>query len=329
MGMRRREILFLVGSAAAAWPVAARAQQPTVPMIGFLSGQSAITFAPYADAFRKGLNETGYIEGQNVIIESRWAGGQPDRLPGLVADLVRRHVNVIAATGGVAAGLAAKAATTTIPIVFTSGDDPIKSGLVTSLNRPTGNLTGISWFNVELVAKRLALLLEIAPAANSVALFVDPNNPESAPQAAIAQNAARELRRSLVVLNAGTPREIDTAFASLVQQNIGALIVASGPSFVDRREQIIALAAQHAIPTMYTGRESTSAGGLISYGNILADAYRRNGIYVGRILKGDKPSDLPVDRSVQFELIINLKTAKTLGLDVPPMLLALSDSVIE
>jgi putative ABC transport system substrate-binding protein len=324
--MRRREFITVLGGAVAAWPLGAHAQQP---VIGFLSGQSAETFAPYAGAFRKGLNETGYIEAQNVTIESRWADGQPDRLPELATDLVRRQVKVIAATGGVAAVLAAKAVTTTIPIVFTSGEDPIEAGLVTSLNRPDGNLTGISWFNTELAAKRLALLLEIAPAATSVVLLVDPNNRESEPQVGRAQDAARTLGRRFTVLNAGTPREIDTAFASLVQQRVGALLIASGPFFVNQREHIIALAKQYAIPTMYSGRESPSAGGLMSYGNILSDAYRRNGIYVGRILKGDKPGDLPIDRSVQFELVINLKTAKALGLTVPPTLLARADEVIE
>ena len=227
------------------------------------------------------------------------------------------------------AALAAKAVTSTIPIVFTSGDDPIKSGLVTSLNRPDGNLTGISWFNTELAAKRLALLLEIAPAATSVVLLADPNNQESKPQVGSALDAARTLGRRFTVLNAGTSHEIDTAFASLVHQRAGALVVASGPFFVSRREQIIALARQYAIPTMYSGRESPSAGGLMSYGNNLADAYRRNGIYVGRILKGDKPGDLPIDRAVQFELVINLKTAKALGLELPPSLLARADEVIE
>jgi putative tryptophan/tyrosine transport system substrate-binding protein len=327
--MRRRDFISAFGGTAVAWPLAVHAQQSALPVIGFLSGQSTVTFTPYADAFRKGLNETGYIEGQNVTIESRWADGQPDRLPGLAADLVRRQVKVIAATGGIAAALAAKAETTTIPIVFNSGDDPVKLGLVTSLNRPDGNLTGISWFNTELAAKRLALLLEIAPAATSVVLLADPNNRESEPQVGIAQDAARSLGRRFTVLNASTPREIDTAFAALVQERAGALIVASGPFFVSRREQIIALARQYAIPTMYSGRESPSAGGLMSYGNILADAYRRNGIYVGRILKGDKPSDLPIDRSVQFELVINLKTAKALGLTVAPQLLARADEVIE
>jgi len=275
------------------------------------------------------LSELGFIDGNNVAIEYRWARGRTDQLPTLADDLVRRNVNVIAATGGVASALAAKAATTSIPIVFNSGEDPVQAGLVSSLNRPGGNVTGVSWFTVESAAKRLAMLHDMVPAAAVMAFLANPKDHELTPQLAPITDTAHALGCRLVVVHASTPTEIDTAFTALLQQGAGAIIVSSGAFFVNQRAQLIALAAQHAIPCIYTGKESTAAGGLMSYGNNLEDAYRRNGIYVGRILKGDKPGNLPIDRATKFELVINLKTAKALGLQMPPTLLAVADEVIE
>jgi putative tryptophan/tyrosine transport system substrate-binding protein len=327
--MRRRKFITLLGGAAAAWPLAANAQQPAMPVIGFLNGQSPGGWAPLVAAFRRGLNAAGYIEGQNVVVQYRWAEGQPDRLPALAADLVQRQVSVIVATGGNNPGIAAKAATASIPIVFMSNDDPRKHGLVASLNRPGGNVTGVSWFSAELGSKRLALLHELVPGARVVALLVNPNNAEAARQPAELQEAARSIGLRLVILNATAAGDIDTAFATMVQDGVGALVVAGDSFLLNRREQIIALAARHAVPTIYVNREMIGDGGLMSYGNSLADAYRRAGLHTARILKGENPADLPVDQATKFELVINLKTARTLGLIVPPGLLALADEVIE
>src|SRR5262245_9417687 len=302
-----------------------------MPVVGFLNtlGQNDRPNLPAA--FRRGLGETGYVDGRNVAIEYRFAENQHDRLPALAADLVGRKVNVIAATGGNNSALVAMKATSTIPIVFTSSDNAVERGLVASINRPGGNVTGVSWFDAELGPKRLGLLHELVPNATIVALLTNPNNPESARQPAELQNAARAIGLQLIFLTATTASDIDTAFTAMVQNRVGALLVGSDPFFGDRREQIIALAAQHAIPTIYgdAGREVAGAGALMSYGSGLADAYRRAGIHTARLLKGAKPSELPVDQATKFELIINLKTAKALGIEVPPSLLARADEVIE
>jgi putative tryptophan/tyrosine transport system substrate-binding protein len=326
--MRRRVFIAGLGGSLM-WPTASRAQQPAMPAIGFLSGQSPDGYGPYATAFREGLSEAGYVDGKNVIIEYRWARGKPDQLPALAAELVSRRVAAIAATGGVVTAHAAIAATSSIPIVFNSGEDPIQAGLVTSLNRPGGNVTGVSWFNVDGSAKRLALLHEMVPTATVAALLGNPKDPEFEPAVVVAKDAARTLGLRLVVLEATTPGEIEVAFATAAQKGVGALVVASGAFFINQRVQLVGLAARHAIPCIYTGRETVIAGGLMSYGNLLADAYRRNAHYIGRILKGDRPGDLPVDRSTKFELSINLKTAKALGLTIPQGLLVSADDVIE
>jgi putative ABC transport system substrate-binding protein len=326
-GIRRREFVILLGGgAAAAWPIAGRAQQPTMPVIGFLSGVSPGPFAQRLAAFRQGLNET--IEGRNVAIEDRWAEDQYNRLPALATDLVGRRVVVIVAYTD-AAALAAKAATTTIPIVFLSGQDPVRSGIVPSLNRPGERITGVSWFGADLEPKQLSLIHDLVPNATLVALLVDLNAPDAASRVSNVQAAARTLALQLVVLNARTASDIDMAFASLVRERAGALVVGAGAFLVSRRDQIIALAARHAIPAIYGFREYAVDGGLISYGNDIPDAFRRAGVYTGRILKGDKPADLPVQRTTKFELVINLKTAKALGLAVPASMQLLADEVIE
>jgi putative ABC transport system substrate-binding protein len=327
--MRRREFITLLGGAAVAWPLAARAQQPALPVIGWLNLLSPGERTNLVDAFRRGLSDTGYVEGQNVAFEYRWAEDDSSRLPALAADLISRKVAVIAATGGNNSVLAAKALTTTIPIVFTSGIDPVTTGLVTSLSRPGGNITGISWFGTELTAKNLGLLHELVPKAALVALLVNPDSPESVSQPADALAAARAFGQSLLVLNASTASEIDTAFATLVQRRADALVIAGDSLFGAKRNQIVALAARHAVPAIFSTRDFAVAGGLMSYGNDVVDAYRKAGVYTGRILKGAKPADLPVDRATKFELVINLKTAKTLGITVPNSMQLLADEVIE
>ena len=328
--VERRQFIALLGGVAASslWPLAAHAQQAPTPVVGFLHQAAPQNYATFLAAFRKGLGESGYVEGKNVAIEYRWADGHYDRLPGLAAELVRRPVTVLCA-GYLPAALAAKAATGTIPIVFIVGSDPIETGLVAALNRPGGNVTGVAQFTKELIRKRLELLRELVPGAALIGVLMNTDNPNAEINAKDLQEAARALGQQILIVGIGGARSFDAAFTTLTQQRAGALFISPDAFFQSRTNEIIALAARHAIPAIFGGRENALAGGLISYGASQTEVSRQAGVYVGRILKGEKPGDLPVVQPTKFDLVINLKTAKALGLDVPAKLLALADEVIE
>ena len=323
--MRRRE--FIAGLGAAAWPLAARAQQPATPMVGFLRSSTLAASMPLVTAFRQGLKELGFVEGQNVAVEYRYADNQVDRLPALVADLLGRPVAVI--VGDTIAAIPVKAATATVPIIFGTGGDPVTQGLVVSLNRPGGNVTGVVFFATQLAAKRLELLRQLVPKATTIAMLMNPNSPNFAAERSDAQAAAQAIGQQLVSLDVSNDRDIETAFATLVNRGAGALLVGSGTFLTSNAERVVALAARYGLPAIYPQRDAALAGGLMSYGTSLTDAYRQIGVYTGRILKGERPAELPVVRSTKFEFVLNLKTVKALGLDVPPTLLALADEVIE
>jgi ABC-type uncharacterized transport system substrate-binding protein len=327
--VRRREFIRLLGGASIAWPLAARAQQPVMPVIGFLNPSSADGWESRLRAFRQGLKDEGFVEGENVAVEYRWAENQFDRLPALAVELVHRKVAVIVTTGSPAAALAAKAATTTIPIVFAVPEDPVRSGLVASLARPGGNATGINFFSIELVAKRLEILREMVPATTRIAVLINPADAAAETMLKDVEAATRAMGLQIQVLKANTSHEIDAAFATFVRERPDALLVSGGPFLLSRRVQLALLAARYAVPASYGAREYVEIGGLMSYAANIADAYRQVGVYAGRILKGAKPADLPVMQSTKFELVINAQAARVLGLTVPPTLLARADEVIE
>ncbi len=327
--MKRREFITLLGGAVTTWPRAARAQQPAMPIVGFLSSRMASDSVSIVAAFHQGLKEIGYVEGQNILIEYRWADFQDDRLPAMAAELVQRGVAVIAATGSTVAASTAKLATTTIPIVFTAGSDPVKEGLVASLNRPGGNITGVTPFTQQLGAKQLELLHSMVPTTAVVAVLGKQNDPDTEFQLKDVEAAASTLGLQILALTVDSKRDFQAAFASFVQRGAGALFICSGAFFTANRVQLAILAARHGLPAIYTLREFPLAGGLMSYATRLTDSYRHVGIYVGQILKGAKPAELPIVQPTKFEFVINLETAQTLGLSVPPSLLAIADEVIE